>query len=115
MHLKFDTARKRFFAFFLLGWLLLVVSDRVGELRNYQGAFVAMYSLAIACLILLTGYSGQLSLGQGAFMATGAYAAAFTFTHFKLNPVISLVFAVLVAGVLGMMLGFLVVRFTGAY
>ena len=55
MHLKFDTARKRFFAFFLLGWILLIVSDRAGELRNYQGAFVAMYSLAIACLILLTG------------------------------------------------------------
>ncbi|MSV98698.1 MAG: branched-chain amino acid ABC transporter permease, partial [Actinobacteria bacterium] len=43
--LKFDTSRKRFFGFILLGWILLILSDRIGELRQYQGAFVAMYAL----------------------------------------------------------------------
>ena len=46
--LKFDTSRKRLFGFLFLGWILLILSDRIGELRQYQGAFVAMYALAIA-------------------------------------------------------------------
>ena len=115
MHLKFDTARKRFFAFFLLGWILLIVSDRAGELRNYQGAFVAMYSLAIACLILLTGYSGQLSLGQGALMAVGGYSAALTATKLSWHPVIALIMSVLVAGLVGLLIGFAVARLSGPY
>lgn len=115
MHTKFDSARKRFIGFFLLGWLLLLISDRVGELRNYQGAFVAMYSLAIACLILLTGYSGQLSLGQGALMAVGGYSAALTATKLNWHPILALVMAVLVAGLFGLIIGFAVARLSGPY
>jgi len=89
--LKFDTSRKRFFGFILLGWILLILSDRIGELRQYQGAFVAMYALAIASIILLTGYSGQLSLGHSALMAVGAYAGALSINNLKLHPAIALI------------------------
>lgn len=115
MQSRFDSARKRFIAFVLLGWILLLISDRVGELRNYQGAFVAMYSLAIACLILLTGYSGQLSLGQGALMAVGGYSAALTATKLNWHPVVALIMAVLVAGAFGLIIGFAVARLSGPY
>ena len=50
--LKLSAPRKRLFGFILLGWALLLISDRIGELRQYQGAFVAMYALAIASIIL---------------------------------------------------------------
>ena len=66
--LKLTSNKKRLLLFILLGWVLLLVGDRVGELRQYQGSFVATYSLAIASIILLTGYSGQLSLGHSALM-----------------------------------------------
>jgi len=95
--LKFDTSRKRFFGFIFLGWILLIISDRIGELRQYQGAFVAMYALAIASIILLTGYSGQLSLGHSALMAVGAYAGALSINNLKLHPAIALIIAALVA------------------
>ena len=36
---------------------------------------ILVYSLAALGLNLLTGYAGQLSLGTGAFMAVGGYAA----------------------------------------
>ena len=71
MH-NFSANKKRLLLFVLFGWLLLLVGDRVGELRQYQGSFVATYTLAIASIILLTGYSGQLSLGHSALMAVGA-------------------------------------------
>jgi len=113
--LKFDTSRKRFFGFILLGWILLILSDRIGELRQYQGAFVAMYALAIASIILLTGYSGQLSLGHSALMAVGAYAGALSINNLKLHPAIALIIAALVAGLFGLLLGYAAARLSGPY
>ena len=39
-------------------------------------AEVAAYVAAVAGLTVLIGLSGQISIGHGAFMAVGAYAAA---------------------------------------
>ncbi|MTA97079.1 MAG: branched-chain amino acid ABC transporter permease, partial [Actinobacteria bacterium] len=113
--LKLSAPRKRLFGFILLGWALLLISDRIGELRQYQGAFVAMYTLAIASIILLTGYSGQLSLGHSALMAVGAYAGALSVNNFKLHPVIALIMAALVAGIFGLLLGYAAARLSGPY
>ena len=57
--------------FALFGVVLFLLSNRVDELRVFQGATVAIYIIAIASIILLTGYSGQVSLGHGALLAIG--------------------------------------------
>ena len=114
MH-NFSANKKRLLLFVLFGWLLLLVSDRVGELRQYQGSFVATYTLAIASIILLTGYSGQLSLGHSALMAVGAYAGALSTNNAHLHPVIALIIATFVAGLFGLILGFGVARLSGPY
>jgi branched-chain amino acid transport system permease protein len=113
--LKLTSSKKRLLLFILLGWVLLLVGDRVGELRQYQGSFVATYSLAIASIILLTGYSGQLSLGHSALMAVGAYAGALSINNAHLHPVIALIIATLTSGVFGLILGFAVARLSGPY
>ena len=41
------------FAFF--GFVLFLISNRLDELRVYQGATVAIYAIGIASLILLIG------------------------------------------------------------
>jgi branched-chain amino acid transport system permease protein len=41
-----------------------------------QGVFIAIYSIVGLGLMLLTGYTGQVSLGHAAFMAVGAYTQA---------------------------------------
>ncbi|MSV38527.1 MAG: branched-chain amino acid ABC transporter permease, partial [Actinobacteria bacterium] len=71
--LKLSSGKKRLLLFVLAGWILLMASNQVDELKLYQGAFVATYALGITSIILLTGYSGQLSLGHSALMAVGAY------------------------------------------
>ena len=58
------------------GSLLLAVSYAVEPFRNFQLATVAAYLCATAGLTVLTGLNGQLSLGHGALMATGAYTVA---------------------------------------
>ena len=66
---------KRLFGFVLLGFILFLIGNRVDELRLYQGASVAMYVIGISSIVLLTGFSGQISLGNGAIMALGGFSA----------------------------------------
>jgi branched-chain amino acid transport system permease protein len=115
IHSSIDSPRKRLFLFILGGWLLLLLSNQVDEFSLYQGAFVATYAVGIASIILLTGYSGQLSLGHGALMAVGAYAGALTINNLNWHPVVALVMATLVAGLFGLLLGAAVARFSGPY
>ncbi|CAB5108653.1 MAG: branched-chain amino acid ABC transporter permease [Actinobacteria bacterium] len=101
--------------FIILGFLLFLLSNRVDELRVYQGASIAVFVIAISSLILLTGYSGQVSLGHGALMAIGAYSAAVAHNEFKIPIVLSLFVAVLVAAVGGALLGGAAARLSGPY
>ena len=113
--LKLSAGKKRLALFVLAGWILLMASNQVDELRLYQGAFVATYALGITSIILLTGYSGQLSLGHSALMAVGAYAGALTTNNLHWHPVIALVMAALIAGLFGLLLGLAVARLSGPY
>jgi branched-chain amino acid transport system permease protein len=113
--LKLSPVKKRSAYFILGGIVLLLLSNTVDELRLYQGAFVATYALGITSIILLTGYSGQLSLGHSALMAVGAYAGALTTNNLHWHPAIALVMAALIAGLFGLLLGLAVARLSGPY
>ena len=113
--LKLSSGKKRLLLFVLAGWILLMASNQVDELKLYQGAFVATFALGITSIILLTGYSGQLSLGHSALMAVGAYAGALTTNNLHWHPAIALVMAALIAGLFGLILGAAVARFSGPY
>src|SRR2546423_15521979 len=62
---------------FGLGVLALIVLPfPLSDFRTVQLATVGAYFIAILGLDVLTGHSGQISLGHGAFMAVGAHTAA---------------------------------------
>lgn len=107
--------KKRLFIFILLGIGIYFLSGAVDELRVYQGATVAVYVVGIASIILLTGYSGQVSLGQGALLGVGGYAAALM--RIELNAPIWLCFsmAILTAALAGALLGLAAARLSGPY
>ena len=113
--IKVTPTKKRFSLFVALGWVLLILGDRADNFDLYQGSFVATYALAITSIILLTGYSGQLSLGHSALMAVGAYAGALSIFNAGLHPVIGLIISVFVAGIFGLILGLIVARLSGPY
>lgn len=113
--IKTTPTKKRLILFVALGWVLLILGDRVDNFDLYQGSFVATYALAITSIILLTGYSGQLSLGHSALMAVGAYAGALSIFNAGLHPVIGLIISVFVAGIFGLILGLVVARLSGPY
>jgi len=76
---------------------------------------VGMYFVAILGLAVLTGYSGQISLGHGAFMAIGAYTTAILAGHHHWNELVTIPLAGLVAGAFGFLFGLPALRLYGAY
>ena len=107
--------RKRLFFFIIFGWILLLIGDRIDELRVYQGATLAMFTIGLASIVLLTGYSGQVSLGNGALMAVGGYAAALTLSNFSVPVYIAFIVAIIVASIFGSILGYAAARLSGPY
>ena len=104
-----------FFAFIALGLILVFVSGKFDDLVVYQGATVMMFVIAISSITLLTGYSGQVSLGHGAFLGVGGYAAAVTRNNYNLPIIVCIVIGVLAAAIAGALIGLSAARLSGPY
>jgi branched-chain amino acid transport system permease protein len=77
------TLAKHVGAALIAGVILALLSYKLGSYRDYQLAEVAAFVPAVAGLTVLIGISGQISIGHGAFMAVGAYAAALVLIHLR--------------------------------
>ncbi len=82
--------------------------------RTYQLATVGAYLCVTAGLTVLTGLNGQLSLGHGALMATGAYTLALWQNKYHLL-VVGIVLAIVVTTVVGAVIGLAAARLRGPY
>lgn len=105
----------RLFLFIVFGFILFLASNRVDELRVYQGATVAMYVIAISSIILLTGYSGQVSLGHGALLAIGGYSAALARNYWSAPLWLCFIIAIFATALAGALLGTAAARLSGPY
>src|SRR6478752_1925980 len=93
-------------------WLLSV---RLSTFRDFQIAEVAVEVTAVAGLTVLTGLSGQISLGNGAFMAIGGYTTALLMLHLNWPYIAALVASALVTAVAGGIVGVAAARLRGPY
>jgi branched-chain amino acid transport system permease protein len=83
--------------------------------QRYQFSFVAIYAVAITGLNVLTGYTGQISLGHGAFMAIGGYTTAILTVDHGVGELWTIPIAGLVAGGAGLLFGIPALRLSGMY
>lgn len=96
--------------------LLVLLTYGVSPYINYNLAGIAIYVIAAAGLYVLTGLNGQLSLGQGAMMAVGAYTTSLLLKHWPDAPLIAaMVAAVAVTAVAGGIVGVAAARLRGPY
>lgn len=104
-----------------LGWfaalavVIAVLPSFLSDFRAQQLAYVAIYLIAILGLNVLTGYTGQISLGHGAFMAVGGYTTAILMADHGMKDIWTIPLAGLVAGVVGFLFGIPALRLTGLY
>lgn len=66
-------------------------------------------------LNLIVGYTGLLSVTHAAFYGVGAYTTAILMTSYGLNFIASLIFGVIISGILGFAIGYTLSKFDGDY
>jgi branched-chain amino acid transport system permease protein len=104
----------------LIGFAVLVCAVAiapflVSNYHTYQLAFVGLYLVALAGLDILTGFTGQISLGHGAFMGIGAYTTTILVVDHGWRDLWTIPVAGVVAGAIGLAFGLPATRFSGPY
>lgn len=111
-------------AFAALVAAVAVLPAFVNDFKAQQYAYVAIYLIALLGLNILTGYTGQISLGHGAFMAVGGYTTAILMAGNEqfggpfgggVKDIWTLPLAGLVAGLFGLAFGLPALRLSGLY
>jgi branched-chain amino acid transport system permease protein len=94
---------------------LLLLPSQISDFRATELARVGVYFIAILGLNILTGYTGQISLGHGAFLAIGGYTTAILVSDHGMKDLWTIPLAGLVAGVAGLLFGLPALRLSGLY
>src|SRR5258706_9900442 len=98
----------------LLMLLLLAAPYLAGEYLMSQLQFICIYSIVGLGLMLLVGFTGQISLGHAAFLAIGAYTEALLQAR-GVPFFVSLPCAALFSAAIGWVLGLPALRLKGIY
>lgn len=86
-------------------------------LPSYIHIFIEFFILALFALSfnLVFGYGGMISFGHAAFYATGGYTCALLIKNFGLPLLLALSSSMLTAALVGIVVGYFVVRLPGFY
>ncbi len=106
--------RSDFYWYLVLIFILLLLPFFIGDFFLSQFNVVFIYSIVSVGLMLLTGYTGQLSLGHVCFFAIGSYTSAILTTN-GISFILALPAAGLLAGFIGIFVALPAVRLSGMY
>ncbi len=99
---------------FLHGWP--VFSAFISEFRTFNATMLAVWLLVVLSMNLLTGYSGQISLGHAAVVLVGGYTAGVLFDQFGVPLPLAILLAGVFTGIVGgVIIGLPAVRLAGPY
>jgi len=77
--------------------------------------FIGLSTMVVSGLSLLMGFAGQVSLGQAAFYAIGAYTAGLLARDLKVPPLLGLVVAPVASAAIAYVVGLPLLRLRGHY
>jgi branched-chain amino acid transport system permease protein len=95
--------------------LALAIPFVASGFQTLEVAYALIFAIAILGLNLLTGFSGQISLGHGAFMAIGAFTTAIGVQKLHLPYLATIPMAAVLCAVLGYVIGLAAARLEGIY
>jgi branched-chain amino acid transport system permease protein len=101
--------------FVVVSVIVFTLPAFLNDFRAQQFSYVGIYLVALIGLNILTGYTGQISLGHGAFMAIGGYTTAILMTDHGVKDIVTIPIAIVVTGVAGFLFGLPAARLTGLY
>jgi len=102
-------------ALFVVPYALKLIYGEVDEYYLFVMHSIFIAVIGAVGLNILTGFTGLISLGQGAFMGVGAYAGGYVSLHFGVPFYLAIPIAGLVTAVVGMFFGIPSLRLKGLY
>jgi branched-chain amino acid transport system permease protein len=94
---------------------LCIIPFWISPYNTFQLTLVLINSIVLLGLNLLTGYSGQISIGHGAFYAIGAYLTAILVTRYGVPYPATVLLAAVVCFFVGILFGLPALRLDGHY
>jgi len=95
--------------------MLLYAVSPVPEFWITQLNYIALYSLVILGLVLLTGIGGLTSFGQAAFVGIGAYTSAYLTVNMGWSPWLTVFAGLFITGISALVVGWITLRMSGHY
>jgi branched-chain amino acid transport system permease protein len=109
------TARALVVGVVVIGLGLLLAGVRVNPYLYFAGYVVLQYVVIASAWNILGGYAGYVNFGTPAFFALGAYTAIFLMEAFGAPLPVMILAGGLVAGLLGLGIGYLTLRLKGVF
>lgn len=78
-------------------------------------AMVLFWAYLACAWNIVGGFAGQLSLGHGVYLATGAYISSLLFSYLHISPWLGMIIGGAAAALLGVVVGYPTLRLKGAY
>ena len=103
----------------LAGWTVIVAAALawpffLPKVTHFYGALSAIYALVALSLVVLSGWTGQVSLCQGAFLGIGVYIGQKLLAH-GVPVLVAVVLVALVGAAVSLLLGVPSLRLRGVY
>lgn len=105
-------------AVLIVSYILVQLMVSTGIIDTYiflNLVIIAVNVILAVSLNLITGFTGQFSLGHAAFMSIGAYASAVATAKLGYPFAVGILFAGVLAGALGVLIGIPTLRLKGDY
>jgi branched-chain amino acid transport system permease protein len=99
-------------------FVILVTLQYFKIISEYNGMLLTLagiYVIVSLSLNLITGVTGQFSLGQAGFMCVGAYTTAIAIIHFSIPIPIAIILGGLMTALFGLAIGIPALRLRGDY
>ena len=102
----------------ICGLIVLLFALPLFDLNSfYLHLFIMIFMHAVMAQSwnVIAGFSGQISLGHGAFFGIGAYATSFFYMQYGVTPWVSIFFGMFISGVFAVLIGIPMLRLSGHY
>ena len=112
----FNTNKNMAYILFgFLGFLILFPFLSPSQFLLHLMIMIFMHAVISQSWNIIGGFSGQISLGHGAFFGIGAYASSFFYVEFGLTPWIGIIIGILICAVIAILVGIPMLRLSGHY
>lgn len=99
----------------LTALVVLLIPFVTSDFLTFQMTMAYIWAIAVLGLNMLTGWSGQISLGHSALFGMGSYTTVILTGSYGWNPLLTIPMAALVSFILGFAIGIPALRLAGLY